>query len=129
MYKQGFFYGASLVESIGTNYLELELTGLTKELSRNKEINMCIMELGCMFGVSNWTDPRFKLIAISAMTALSVDSKNRLEIALQEQQEPEREQSDETIHVRDLPKEETLENISSDTNDELLQRLNNFNLK
>jgi hypothetical protein len=135
MMKNGFFYGTSLLESIGTNYLELELTGLTKELSRNAELQMCLAELGCIYGVSSWSDPRFKLIALTGMTVLSIDSRNRLEIALaQESQAPQapppspRESGTDVLPV-DIRTQPNIREIGESVNskdDELLKKLKDF---
>lgn len=47
MFKHIYFTGMSAVGVLSTAFLDLRLEGLSKELARNKEIDLILKELGC----------------------------------------------------------------------------------
>ena len=100
MVKHAYFYGMGMVEHIGTNYLDLHLDGLSRDLARNQELDFILKELACIYGVHTWARPEAKLAAVTAFSILSVDSKNRVieglqrQNAQQQQQQPEQKEED-----------------------------------
>ena len=128
MFKYAYFYGVGAIEHIGTNYFDLHLDNLSRDLARNQEIDLILKELSCMYSVHSWGDPKMKLCAITAFSILSVDSKNRLIESLQaERENKERGEKNQKEETEEEVEEKTeVEPTPEDKDEELLKHLNNF---
>lgn len=78
MLKIAYLYGMGFVENVGTNYLDLRLKGLQQTLAQNRDLDLIMKELSCMYNLNLFNDPRARLIMLTGMTILSIDTKNRL---------------------------------------------------
>lgn len=64
-------------ENIGTKYLNLKLQGLQQTLANNRDLDLIMKELACMYNLNLFNDPRARLIMLTGMTVLTIDGKNR----------------------------------------------------
>lgn len=78
MLKIAYLYGMGFVEKVGTNYLDLRLEGLQQTLAQNRDLDLIMKELSCMYNLNLFNDPRARLIMLTGMTILSIDTKNRI---------------------------------------------------
>jgi len=85
-----YLQSMGVVENVGVNYLDLKLQGLQQTLANNRDIDMIMKELACMYNLNMFTDPRARLIMLTGMTILAVDGQNRL-----------KEQHEEIVKIRD----------------------------